>query len=244
MIAQFATQIVFGMSLMWVLLPRGQVSSGFFRIQLLIVLGLGVLSALTAGSGIETTGAALLAVVAFVGSVCWTLERRRSGTACGLLIAAGSLLMLLADSPAAASSSPLGRGLAPLSNLVGAGLVGGSLTTMLLGHWYLTSPSMSLAPLWRLLGILALIAGCRVLLSIAGLWLAWDQLASANRTMLMLLRWLAGVAGPPVVVLLSWRILKYRNTQSATGVLYAGVVLALIGELTASMLSRELKIPV
>ena len=40
------------------------------------------------------------------------------------------------------------------------------------------------------------------------------------------------------------RILEYRNTQSATGVLYVGVVLILTGELTATLLAHELSIPV
>ena len=40
------------------------------------------------------------------------------------------------------------------------------------------------------------------------------------------------------------RILKYRNTQSATGVLYVGVVMTLTGELTATLLAYELSVPV
>ena len=39
------------------------------------------------------------------------------------------------------------------------------------------------------------------------------------------------------------RILRYRNTQSATGVLFVGVILTFIGEATAALLYRELSIP-
>src|SRR5687768_3656781 len=49
MIAQFALRMMFGMSLMWSLMPREKVSAGFFRIQMLIVMGLGVLASLTFG---------------------------------------------------------------------------------------------------------------------------------------------------------------------------------------------------
>jgi hypothetical protein len=38
-------------------------------------------------------------------------------------------------------------------------------------------------------------------------------------------------------------ILRYRNTQSATGVLFAAVILVFIGETTAAVLSRDLKWP-
>jgi hypothetical protein len=38
--------------------------------------------------------------------------------------------------------------------------------------------------------------------------------------------------------------LKIPNTQSATGILYAAVVLAMIGELTSQLLSAETMYPV
>ena len=47
MIAQFALRLICGMSLMWAIMPRRQVTSGFFRIQMLVVMGLGVLATLT-----------------------------------------------------------------------------------------------------------------------------------------------------------------------------------------------------
>ena len=44
---------------------------------------------------------------------------------------------------------------------------------------------------------------------------------------LWVLRW-AGLIGPIVVSVLTIQILKYRNTQSATGVLYAATTLVFI----------------
>ena len=38
MIAQFALRLVCGISLMWLLMPRRQITSGFFRIQMLLAL--------------------------------------------------------------------------------------------------------------------------------------------------------------------------------------------------------------
>ncbi len=40
MIPQFAPSLVWGLSLTWCLMPRRQVTSGFFRIQNLLTLGL------------------------------------------------------------------------------------------------------------------------------------------------------------------------------------------------------------
>ncbi|MFO0883145.1 MAG: hypothetical protein U0894_02990 [Pirellulales bacterium] len=36
---------------------------------------------------------------------------------------------------------------------------------------------------------------------------------------------------------MTWLTLKIPNTQSATGILYAGVILAFIGELTGQLMS-------
>ena len=47
MIAQFALRLICGMSLMWALMPRQHVTSGFFRIQMLVAMGLSVLATLT-----------------------------------------------------------------------------------------------------------------------------------------------------------------------------------------------------
>ena len=55
-------------------------------------------------------------------------------------------------------------------------------------------------------------------------------------------RELFGVLG---LTWLTWQTLKIPNTQSATGILYAAVILAFIGELTTSqLLSAEARYPI
>jgi hypothetical protein len=58
---------------------------------------------------------------------------------------------------------------------------------------------------------------------------------SALDPILISLRWAAGIAGPLILVILTRRVLRYRNTQSATGVLFAAVILVFIGEAVALM---------
>lgn len=105
MIAQFAWRLICGMSLMWALMPRKQVTSGFFRIQMLVVMGLGVLAAMSdamdaqsmireAGSTVSAANipspfaaslpASITAFTGFLGSAFWTLERRTGATRIGL----------------------------------------------------------------------------------------------------------------------------------------------------------------
>ena len=57
------------------------------------------------------------------------------------------------------------------------------------------------------------------------------------------MRWLAGILGPLAIAVMAIRILRYRNTQAATGVLFAGVILVFIGEMAAALLYAELRVP-
>ena len=259
MIAQFSLRLICGMSLMWVLMPRNQVTAGFFRIQMLVVLGLGILAALTVEIGgspdanladnalLSQSAAAVLcgtiAAAAFLGSVFWTLERRRAGTAMVFLIAALSACLLPAVTVDEAGFSSARGVLRVLSEWSSAAMLGAAVTGMLLGHWYLTAPTMSIAPLSRLNVYFAAAALVRLLLSAAGLWLLREHSIGSTQGLWLSMRWLAGILGPICVVIMVWRILKYRNTQAATGVLFVGVILTFIGEMSASLLYHDLRLP-
>jgi len=252
MIAQFSLRLVFGMSLMWAVMPRREVTSGFFRIQMLVTLGLSVLSALSVGrltgAGIETEpeaasgsyGAlvglcATLGVVSFLGSVFWTLERRRAGTITIFImsvLSAGALLYASLLS----STQETDRVLLLLSEVSAATMLGAATTGMLLGHWYLTAPGMKLAPLNKLNLYFGVAVAARLLISALALYSARGTPLSDVQWIWLGLRWAAGIAGPIAVVWMVWRILKYRNTQAATGVLFVGVILTFIGEMTSSLL--------
>ena len=263
MIAQFAIRLICGMSLAWWLAPRRQITDGFFRIQMLIVLGLAVLAALLGSvpsgetSGASSAGIDVLlgsaadtwlltatAAVAYFGSVAWALGRRRPGTACIAAVTGLSVVLLIGPAwPASPISSPQLL-LVIASELATALLLGSAMVSMLLGHWYLTASGMSLAPLWRLNVVFGVATLLRIVLATIGLSLV-DKLPGTDyHVTLLALRWLVGLIGPLVVVVMVWRILKYRNTQAATGVLYTGVILTVTGELAATLLSRDLSLPV
>lgn len=255
MIARFALQLVLGAALMWACLPLPKITSGFFRVQMLVALGLLVLAALTVGStetgdvrplidpGIGWIPCAGLAVVAYVGSVVWMLERRGAGTVCGLILLIGTAVVSIGVRTTAAELGTGAGWLAVLSELSAAGVVGGSVTAMLLGHWYLTATGMSLDPLQRANDLLGGAVLLRAVVAGIGLGLGAGLVRSQTQVLWLVLRWLAGIVGPLAGVLMVRRILAYRNTQSATGVLFAAVILAFIGELSAALLGRELGMP-
>ncbi|MFG0335074.1 MAG: hypothetical protein ACF8TS_17085 [Maioricimonas sp. JB049] len=254
MIAQITLRLVAGMSLTWCLMPRRDVTSGYFRIQMLAVLGLATLVALTVPSG-ESVGQSLLssgwlqglsiavAVASFVGSVMWTLERRQAGTVLAFAVALLSAGGVIGFLPHRYGELPVPAMYASMSALASAWLIGGSVSTMLLGHWYLTATSMSTRPLKRLNDLLGLAVIVRGGLSFYGLTLI--TLAALGRVewTWLTVRGLGGLFGVLVMTILTARILRYRNTQSATGVLFAAVILAFMGEATALLLARELQVP-
>jgi len=245
MIPEFALRLIFGLSSMWCLAPRRQITSGFFRIQMLLTLGLSVLAAVTMNQ-YRVRNTALtddfqtaffewslgLCFLSFAGSVAWTLERRRGGTLFSFLIFLLSLHMVVSPSsdPAVSVATvpyPL------LESLTAAWILGAVTGTMLLGHWYLTATGMSLQPLINYTWLF----GASVLLRIAAVLcqaISGSGMEQGNWT-LNVLRW-GGLLGPAIMAGLTLRILKYRNTQSATGVLYAATILVFMGEMASSLL--------
>lgn len=257
MIAQFALLLTLGMSLMWALMPRSQVTSGFFRIQMLIAMGLCVLAVLTLGKLHSASGTAVAdhwltaarisaggaAIAAYAGSIVWMVERRKAGAFLGFAILAASLASLVMSRGGFAWISESGGLLLIASNVATAAVMGGAVTGMLLGHWYLTAPTMSIDPLKRLSLLLGLAVLLRLAVSAFAWWVAGHRLTDGTHWTWFALRWLAGIAGPLVISVMALRILRYRNTQAATGVLFAGVILTFIGEMSAALLYSELNVP-
>lgn len=262
MLADFALQLAFGLAWMMLVVSGPPVSAGFFRVHLLVVLGLLVLAWLLAAPS-QPQGhlqVALLvagAVLCFASSTAWLLGARRAGrlllaalTAVGFLcLALGSFDPGLAH----AGTEParlIGAAAAFVDRLSGAWLLGAATTSMLLGHWYLVTPSMSLRPLQLLVQLLAAAAVVRGLVavpatsSLLGLGGSAATAAGAQATSaawvvgLLLVRWLAGIAGPLLTAYLVWQTLKIRSTQSATGILYVAVILVFLGELVAKVLAQ------
>lgn len=242
MIPQFAIRLAFGLALMWCLLPRKLVTSGFFRIQMLLTLGLCVLACLTANQlphnpaefgGI--TGLRLLlgmaAAGAFVGSVFWTLERRMAGTRCAICLLIVLATGLWATFP---RSGHRPQFLLFSEELASGWLLGAAVGAMLLGHWYLTAPMMSLEPLSRANRLFLLAILVRTAFALVDFT---STLPRHEQAIWLTLRWLAGLIGPLILCILVTRILRYRNTQSATGVLFAAVILIFIGECAGTVMN-------
>jgi len=252
---EFLFRLTFGIAAAMALAPAQWITAGFFRVHLWVLLGVQTLAVLAISSrdpapDLPAWAAAsqwwlalAAAVLSYLGAVVWMYEARRLGKIAiclvGLCALAGSLVPVLA------------RGQGPVvlqaADRVTGGLLLGLVTTaMLLGHWYLNTPTMRLAPLQRLLVALAGAIALRAAVGLMGLVLAGGASAGplATAGLFVALRWLAGLVGVAVLTGLTWQTLKIPNTQSATGILYAAVILAFIGELTSQLMSAQAAYPV
>lgn len=250
---------------MWLLMPRREVTDGFFRIQMLVALALCVLLVLVVQSGNApqatdsvsnaiTTGMRtqagnqwirtaqfIAAVIAFAGHIVWKLGRRLPGVIAIYAVAILCLLSLVAASLAGGVSFDSLNLL--LSDLASAAVLGATLTGMLLGHWYLTTPTMSIGPLSWFAKAIAVAAVVRLLMTSVSLFRFGFASHDLVHLLWLILRIVGGILVPLATAVVVARILKFRNTQSATGVLFASLILVFMGEMTAALLERDLRIP-
>jgi len=253
LLVDFLCRFGWGLSMALVLTPAALVPAGFFRVNMLVVLGLATFAALLCGQSFPGLGwllPAAAAVTAWLASVAWYAERTRPGMVlCGVtavLLAAATTLVQFAPGGATGgtewsvgngASGWTGVGVALLSGLV----TGLTVHAMLLGHWYLNAPGMRVDVLRRMIDVALVAWGVQLVVALAWVGLAGATNASVSggptTLALVSLRWLAGLAGLPVLLWLSRKTLDIPNTQSATGILYVACLAAILGELTAQLLA-------
>jgi hypothetical protein len=131
------------------------------------------------------------------------------------------------------------------SNVSSGLLLGITFAAMLLGHWYLNSPTMELAPLRRLLVAMGIAVAIQSFVSALGLLgeLRYADGLTTAWLLFVVLRWCFGLLGVAVLIWMAWQTLKIPNTQSATGILYVAVIGVFVGELTGLLLSAESAFP-
>ena len=240
-LSQFLFRLAFGLALGMAVTSSRQVTSGYFRNHAYVLLGLNTLAALVAASvaGFALAPPLAGAIVSYVASVLWLYEKPAAGKI-GLWIVAGLAIWgAWQVGPAEPPPTFAAQVLAWLDPVAGGLVLGITMAAMLLGHWYLNSPTMQLAPLKRLLVLMAGALFLRTALAGAGLVVEGTLAGSLlfdQRLLFVVLRWLSGLLGTLGMVWMTWLTLKVPNTQSATGILYVCVITTFLGELTALLL--------
>jgi hypothetical protein len=252
-LVQFIFRVSFGLSLSMAITPSRLVTSGYYRVHLWVLMGMNTAAALALYSSRASFEAGLvswsvvfalsiaLAVISYCGSVFWLYEHPKGGHAALFAVALISTAAALLGTPwpEQVTSAKL---FAAMADLLSSGLLlGATLAAMFLGHWYLNTPGMKLLPLQRLVILMMVAVAVRSAVCAFSIYLqlAYGDSLTFLAWAFIALRWLSGLLGTLMLGVLTWQTLKIPNTQSATGILYAGVLLTFIGELTSQLLSVD-----
>ncbi len=155
------------------------------------------------------------------------------GLAC--LAGLAELLVIgMAYRPLAAES--LGGAFTIAGIVVGALALGGVLTAMLLGHWYLNTPTASGKPLEFATLIMLIALGLELVFSFfihSTIPVALPQLGNPpiSASALNVIRFILGFLCTLGLGALAYRLTRGRSFQSATGMLYLAVAFAFTGEI-------------
>jgi hypothetical protein len=138
------------------------------------------------------------------------------------------------------------------NSVLSALLLGFTMAAMLLGHWYLIQPKLSIQELTRLTGIFIALVVIRFALSTYFISQAvrgkteleiYRYFLTMNPGIFLLMRWTWGLLGPLILCYLIWKTVRIRSTQSATGILYVAVLCVLTGETLSQYLALFHSIP-
>ena len=144
--------------------------------------------------------------------------------------------------------------LTALSFISSAALLGGSCTSMILGHWYLVLPSMNVSLLQRLVKfhigstiVRIVVVGLAITVALSS-WespsgAGFDRYMYSIEGIFLWQRVLFGLLGPLVLSYLTWETAKIQSTQSATGILYVDFFTVIVGEVLAKYLLVSQRVP-
>jgi len=271
MLALFLTQAAAGSLLALLLIPPRAGGRGFFRYtvgQSALLLILGVASAGIAGSAGRLTQSLFVAAFLVLLVSAGLFHLGRLGAGFGLMAAALAPVVAGISLDAMAIEAARGAAGPPAAlyvlDALTAGLVSGSvLIAMILGHYYLNIPGLSIGHLQRL-ALLALSAiGVRAAVLAVGIAGQADTLSPLVNLLLdtsgsvlpetgmdpfvivvLLLQLVFGLAAPAVFLFMAWRTARISSTQSATGILYVSLIMVIMGELSGRYLVTLTGLPI
>jgi hypothetical protein len=253
----FSQLIVGGLALMR-LVPAAEIGKGFFRTcaAIYLLIWILVVAGLEWARPWELLGFALftLLFVVYYASL-WLEKLPNSSRLLEITSAVGFCAIIASALSYSAGGSVMDEAALRVPNfLLSALSLGAAMSGMLLGHWYLVTPELSLVPIKRLTGTLlgALVAqGILLVLTVS------PELGTVPNTLLprvqhlllvypyfLLGRALVGLVGTFGLAVLTMWLLREGSTQAATGFLYTAVLTITVGELIARFLFQLTRVPV
>lgn len=251
---QFCLEVAFGVLLALAFVPKAPVGTFFYRIMgtaALVPILVAVVMPISSGAG-WTEPAILATIVAALAFPVYSgpVRGARWGVGLGVALLGCGAAVLLRLRGSELVEGPFALTLAGVSALATGAVAGTVGLAMVLGHWYLTVPNLAVRHLARLNRVTVV----TMLISLAALGLicltfdgplnAGDRpLFGATGLFYLGTRVGVGIVVPLAFAWMTAGSLKFNNTRSATGILYASTVLVLIGTAVAISLQDSYGIP-
>ena len=248
---QFCLELAFGVLVGLCSMQRAPVGPFFYRMMGTVALVPLLFAALApplfgegswTGAGTVCAGLAALAFPLSSGPI--RRSRRQVALAWSTAWCAGALVIAVSGAREVEGAVPLLMG-SLTAGSTGA-VAGGVGLAMVLGHWYLTVPELSVSWLVRLNRFTALamvVCAASVALSCSLLQAAREPFSDPFGVFHLTARLAVGLALPLCFAWMTAGCLAYGNTRSATGILYASTVLVLIGAAASISLQDSYGIP-
>ena len=254
-------------TLFWI--PEEQMGRGYFQMNALVILGL--LSIAIASYilhpfepfGPNSRVGATALYTSFAGTflyygLIWREQWKGARWAAALVVLSLGVAIweITPQLISAGAAIPAQTLLAQVAVFSSAILLGWSLITMLLGHWYLIAPKLEFTHLVVFCWVLLAAVVFKTIAFGASLWSAaavplltepqpWRMLTSfEGEAMFFWIRLLWGLVGPLLLGSMALHCARRQSNQSATGILYVLVVGAFLGEITAYYLTLSTGVPV
>lgn len=251
---QFCLELGFGVLLALAFVPRAPVGALFYRLMgTIAALPLALAFALRLRSVVAWSDPALLgAGLALFAYPVYSGPARGRGWAFGA--AAGLLGSAFATACVVRQGLPElgipGQLVASFSSLATGAVAGSVGLAMVLGHWYLTVPKLEIRYLVRLNRV-TVAAMLTSLVALAAACLVFAEPLRASDPPLfgpfglfyLATRFAVGLGLPLLFAAMAASALRFQNTRSATGILYASTVLVLIGTAVSVFLQDAYRVP-
>jgi len=126
-------------------------------------------------------------------------------------------------------------------------VMGAVILAMMLGHWYLVTPKLSISPLKRYSASYILLTVLMALQIALSWWLytgpGVEGDALRREMIFILFRTSWGLLAPLGMAYWIWTTVKMKSTQSATGILYAAMICTMMGEAMGLYLTLRTGVP-
>lgn len=252
----FLQHLGWGMLCALPLVPGREIGRSFFVINVLAVLGLWIAAlAIQAGGDLArldlwTTAAAFALMISF--AVDPQQAPRASLALLCVAIGLGAVAIVVSSRALAGELFHESQWFLMSSFAVSGWLAGATMVAMILGHYYLVTPTLSFGLLGRFTRLISVLLVLRVGLSIVPAFSgelftrpsgAHAEIFFVDHLAFVLQRGLA-IVFLAVLIPMVWDCVKRRSNQSATGLLYVMSFLALMGEGVATYFAVSYRLPI